>query len=170
MRLSDLKLERCFFSKIHIEATPAEISHSKNGIFETNTEIVPVKEKEHSRQVTLTVRLASVAGSEPSPYVGELKVVGIFQVAPEYPAEKQETLVAVNAPAVLYGMAREMISNITARGPYPIVCLPTVTFIDQDPQQMPKSSKSLPASDGKNKATDTKDNSAVNVKRSKKQL
>ncbi len=168
MRISDLKLERCFFSKINVEAAPAGISHSKKGIFETSTEIVPVKEKEHSWQVTLTVRLASVTGSEPSPYVGELKVVGIFQVAPEYPAEKKDILVSVNGPAVLYGMAREMISNITARGPYPMICLPTVTFIDQYPQQTPKSSKSLPTSNGKKRVTDTKNSPAVKGKRSKK--
>jgi len=35
-----------------------------------------------------------------------------------------------NGPALLYGAAREMLCNLTARGPWPVVCLHSVTFVE----------------------------------------
>ena len=64
-------------------------------------------------------------------YSLDLQVVGVFTVVDTYPAAKREGMVRVNAPALLYGAAREMVAHVTGRGPYQPVVLPAVTFIDE---------------------------------------
>jgi len=79
-------------------------------------------------------------------YTFEIEVVGLFDVDSEYPADKAENLVRVNGPAVLFGAIREMVANLTARGPFPTVELPTVTFIDEvrHPEEPPKAKSRRP--------------------------
>jgi len=168
MKLSHLQLVRCYFSKIQIEASAEDKPHGPAGVFATQTELVPCEDQPLSWQVTLTVRLESKANSEPPPYIGEMKVVGIFQVDSGYAADNRAALVAANAPAVLFGMAREMLTNVTARGPYPAVCLPTVTFIDEVPKPEPPAAKPLPTSDHQDVPAGTKDNTAIKARRDTK--
>jgi len=145
MQLSPLLLERCYFQQIHIDATPEGTPHSTVGQFKTETTIATAKDQPGKWQVTLTVSLEAQTKSEPSTYSGELQVVGIFCIDQGYPEANREALISANAPAVLFSMARELIANLTARGPYPMVCLPTVTFVDQIPKPQLSVDKSLPA-------------------------
>jgi preprotein translocase subunit SecB len=67
----------------------------------------------------------------PSPYSIDIKLRGFFSVEDGYPEDRVEMMVAANAPAVLYGSARELVMSLTARGPGSGgVILPSITFID----------------------------------------
>lgn len=69
-------------------------------------------------------------------------VAGFFTVGGECPDERVQTLVDVNAPALLYGVAREALAALSGRGPLPPLCLPSVTFIDAiAPQGKPQEPK-----------------------------
>jgi hypothetical protein len=81
--------------------------------------------------VTLRVVLADKEGDDPVPYTGEIEAVGFFSVDQTWPEGNVGQLVVVNGPAVLYGMVREMVAGLTARGPHKPITLPTVTFVDQ---------------------------------------
>ena len=168
MKLSPLKLVRCYFSKIQVEASPGGTPPGPAGVFTTKTDIVPCGDQPPTWQVTLTLRLGPKANSGPPPYTGVVQVVGIFQVDSGYAADNRAALVAANAPAVLFGMAREMLTNVTARGPYPAVCLPTVTFIDEVPKPEPSAAKPLPTSDHQDVPAGTKDNTAIKARRDTK--
>jgi preprotein translocase subunit SecB len=63
------------------------------------------------------------------PYTFEIVVVGRFRVdARQFQGEAAERLTDTNGPAVLFGAAREAIASVTGRGPYPPLCLPSITF------------------------------------------
>ena len=130
MSQSVLQLERYFISKVQIEAVqktsfPTEIGSS------TKLEVARNNQEPNRYVVSLTV---AVTGSDqkPPPYVGEVQVIGFFQVHPELPADKQAQIASVNGASILYGVAREMIANVTARGPWPAVILPCVNFNQPD--------------------------------------
>jgi preprotein translocase subunit SecB len=68
----------------------------------------------------------------PAPhYTYHIELIGVFSLAEEFKHKDPDTFVKVNGAAVLYGAAREMIANLTARGPYDALELLTVTFVDE---------------------------------------
>lgn len=78
------------------------------------------------RAYRLTLALTARDGR--FPYAFEIVLVGVFDFDPNFPSEDAQKLADANAPAVLYGAAREIISSVTARGPFKALCLPSVTF------------------------------------------
>lgn len=70
------------------------------------------------------------------PYEFLVILVGYFVVDEQVPREVIENLLKVNGASVLYSAAREVIASATARGAFPEVLLPTVTFMPNDePEQ-----------------------------------
>jgi preprotein translocase subunit SecB len=66
------------------------------------------------------------------PYIFKIVMVGYFKISNTYAETNPsgaELLAIVNGPAVLYSAAREHITTLTSRGPFPEVILPTVTFL-----------------------------------------
>ena len=59
-----------------------------------------------------------------------MEIVGLFQVAADYPADKVPWMVETNATSVLYGTAREMLRSVMTTGPYPPLLLPTGSFYE----------------------------------------
>jgi len=53
-----------------------------------------------------------------------------LRVHPGYPAEKRAQLVQVTGASLAYGMAREVIANLTARGPHGTFLLPSISFLE----------------------------------------
>ena len=126
MQLSPLRLEKLFFTKLHIDAN-VDVDVSDNG-GSIDTQVESHFQPDNLRLWMVVLRLRY--GSDESHYLIDLEVIGFFDVHPEYPEKKAKTLVNVNGPALLYGSAREMVSNLTARGPHERLDLPTVSFID----------------------------------------
>ena len=126
MQLSPLRLEKLFYTKLHIDANVDVKGSEHADNIDTQVECHYQPDNPRLWMVVLRVRY----GSDESHYLIDLEVIGFFDVHCEYPEEKVKTLVSVNGPAVLYGSAREMVSNLTARGPHEMVDLPTVSFID----------------------------------------
>ena len=79
-------------------------------------------------QVTLKIAIQPKPNAQPA-YTGEIHAVGFFRVVDQYPPEKCQKLVETNASALLYGAVRELLINLTARGPWPSVVLKSVTFL-----------------------------------------
>lgn len=72
------------------------------------------------------------------PYTFHLVYVGFFRVAKEFPSERVEQMVRVNAPALLYSAAREAIMYLTGRGRAPATLLPSITFLEPPPKPAAK--------------------------------
>jgi len=130
MSPSSLQLERYFFSKVSIEASKQFKGLSRMGI-ETRREVARNSKEQNHYLLSLAVILTSPPNA-PAPYCGEVQVLGFFHVQPEVSPDKQEELVSVTGASILYGVAREMITNVTARGPWPAVMLPCVNFNEPD--------------------------------------
>lgn len=133
MKPSPLELESYMFTRIHMDACDDQecLENEGAGQFQVNTHCQQHNEDLSRWMVTIRVSVSQKDGEQCPPYALDIEVVGFFQVAEEYPAEKKAPMVKANAPAVLFGAVREMIANITARGPYPKLDLPAVTFVDE---------------------------------------
>jgi len=103
----------------------------QTGQFQVSTRCHPHNEDPSRWMVTISVSIGKEEDKRCSPYILDVGVVGFFKVAEDCPEDMRSALVRANGPAVLFGSVREMIASLTARGPYPRVDLPTVTFIDE---------------------------------------
>jgi preprotein translocase subunit SecB len=128
MSNSPLLLDRYFFVKTLLEAQSKADLKAINSI-ETNVELSKAEGKPGDYLISLTVRLLPHEESQPA-YLGEFVVMGFFKVHSEYPAEKCDKLVSVNGASMLYGVVREMVANLTARGPWPMLTLVAMSFSD----------------------------------------
>lgn len=77
----------------------------------------------------------------PERYRGEVEMIGYFKVHDTYPDEHIEQLIDITAVSVLYGAARELICNLTARHPHGCLSIPSVSFIDGAGQSKKKTAK-----------------------------
>lgn len=130
MNQPTLQLQRYFFAKVAIEAQPD--GRDNPGKVDTELEVARSKDNPDEFMVVLTVKLVN-AEEKHAPYCGEVVVIGYFQLQPGNP--KPEASVAKAGAAMLYGAAREMITNITARGPWPAIQIQIVDFYKQTADQ-----------------------------------
>lgn len=128
MSNSPLQLDRYFFVKTSLEAQTKADLKAINSI-ETNVELSKAEGKPRDYLLSLTVRLLPHEESQPG-YLGEFVVMGFFKVHSEYPDQKCDNLVSVNGASMLYGVVREMVANLTARGPWPMLTLVAMNFSD----------------------------------------
>ena len=80
-------------------------------------------------------------------------MAGPFIVADQYPAEKVSDLIKITGASILYGACREMLANLTARGPHGMVSLPSVSFMSPSGKNEPTKAatsraKTVPAGKG----------------------
>ncbi len=129
---SPLALETHVFTKLHVDACPEACDEPGTGSLSSNVEFMQHEEDENKWMLSHCVRQEEGYDDEGCPeYTFDVQVVGFFEVDKDYPQEKAEQLVKANAPAILYSSVREMILNVTGRGPFAACSLPTVSFIDE---------------------------------------
>lgn len=124
--ISPLQLDRHFFTKVSIEAQP-ECDPEVAPDVSANVEVARQEENPRKWMVNLSVSLEPQGKQTPG-YLGMLEVVGFFTVNDRWPDDKVEALASVNGASVLYGSIREMVSNVTSRGPWPMVTIGTLSF------------------------------------------
>jgi preprotein translocase subunit SecB len=128
--LSPLQLRTCFFTDVRISSqhlTDLEMQGSVETAVEFRTR--PAPNNNRVWQIVVRVHLRGAENTK-APYTGTVECVGDFEVAPEWPEDKIGQLVAVNGTGLLYASIREMVSNISARGPWGPIMLPTQSFIE----------------------------------------
>lgn len=72
-----------------------------------------------------------------TPYIFSLDLIGMFEVSPKFEEARIERTVCTNGPSVLFGIAREIIREQTARGPEGPFVLPSASFLPDDPAPTP---------------------------------
>lgn len=137
MNHSPLQLERHYFTQVAIEAQPkGDVTVSSL----VNAQVRLSKHAVEQNQYLMELQVSLIAPPEKMPtYLGKIILLGTFKVDPGYPKDKEQ-LVFINGAGILFGAVREMVANITARGPWPMVTLATVNFQNQkaSPEQKPK--------------------------------
>jgi preprotein translocase subunit SecB len=126
MSNSPLLLKRYFFVTASLKAQTKGDPKAVNRI-ETKVEVSKPEGHPNDYLVSLNVRIEPHDDTVPC-YLGEFRVLGFFGVHENYPSEKCTKLVAVNGASILYGAVREMVANLTARGPWPMVTLVSINF------------------------------------------
>ncbi|MBI2510629.1 MAG: protein-export chaperone SecB [Opitutae bacterium] len=140
MQNSPLQLNSLFVGDFELKPAPTP------GPFQTKvnvtTEINYGRNEDNMKQwlVELVVRFKS-PDEQPIQYVGAVKIEGIFTVLPVMEEPQHLRLVAVTCPTILYGTAREVIANLTARGKHGVFLLPSVSFADQQIKESPDKEK-----------------------------
>ncbi len=141
MNPSPLQLERHFFTKIYVDAHPDNDPSAKA---ELRSEVEVARAAQDPRRYQLTLRLKLLPSTDKKPhYTAEIHVIGLVRVAKTWPEAKDLQLVEANGPALLYGAAREMLCNLTARGPWPMLCLHSVTFVPPKPASSSQPSEAI---------------------------
>jgi preprotein translocase subunit SecB len=132
MKLAPIQLESYFLTDLNCQANPQfrpdrETRFSERDL-EVSAAVQPIKDRPHRWQATLGIKLQPAADSN-SPYSFRLNLVGyICWVGRDLPQDRLEALLRTNGPSMLYGAAREIARDITARGPFPPLLLPSVSF------------------------------------------
>jgi hypothetical protein len=71
------------------------------------------------------------------PYSFRLDLVGFFAVATGLREVDPDRLLELNGSSILFGVAREMIASFTARGPFPLILLPSISFPTEESAPSP---------------------------------
>jgi len=139
MQLSPLILKQYFFTNLSVKAAIPDVASQDElaalmaGTHSNiTTQVETAKNEDNNRLWKAAIRLMvrPSEGSTFCPYVIDAEVLGFFEVHPSIDESAVEDLVACNAPAILFGAAREILLLITGRGPLPPYTLPSVSFID----------------------------------------
>lgn len=139
MNQSPLQLEYSIVNSFHIDSNEAYVTPTSAPFFadydaaEYSSKIDVAAHAEDSTKflVKLRVWLNPTESIKP-PYTFDITVTGFFKISAEIAEEKRRNIVSINGPAVLYGTIREMVAQMTSRGPLPQMILPTVNFMSRE--------------------------------------
>ncbi len=140
--LSPLQLKSHVFPVINLRANPTGTHEGKINL-DQHLVCVPVEGQANHWQLEIFLHQKSIDSAKPFFYDFDIHVAGIVEVMGELPSEKREQLVQVNGLGLLYGAAREMVLNLTARSVFGPFCLPSLNFLEALKQAKP--SPELPA-------------------------
>jgi preprotein translocase subunit SecB len=127
---SPLQLDFTFFPVVRVEAIPGFGESDAKPSYDFQLEVVPrttpLDKTNLQWEAYLEVRTKAEAGV---PYRFEIHAYGRFHLPDDAPPDRRVGFVESNAPAILYAGIREMLLNLTMRGPYPRVQLAPLQFL-----------------------------------------
>ena len=129
MNSSPLSLERYAFKRVEITASEKPDQGAVNVL---NIKLSCARNQADPNRFLIGLDLkilADAASGKVPTYTGELSIEGYFRIAAEVPEDRKQEIVVVNGAGMLFGAMREMVNNITARGPWPSLMLTTMSFV-----------------------------------------
>lgn len=162
MKRSPLQVETYFLNELSFEVNEdydetKPLDDSSKG-FQYFTDFGCYDVEKHKWYCGFGVRLKREA-DENTPYSYKVVLTGYFKVEGNVPSkEVEEKLVHANAPALLYTVAREILSSVSASARWgrinlPTVYFPAVTSAEIKEEGQKPSSKKLTSTKGKKKTT-----------------
>ena len=120
IQLKDLRILRVQFDTRQVEepGKKLEFSHA--------LEVHQPNDAGGTWLVRLDVQFKPSSEAENAPYLGEVVVVGMFDLNSEFPEASAVEMVSMNGGSILYGTVREILSNISSRGIHGPILLPTL--------------------------------------------
>ena len=132
LRASPLQVIAQEFVEISVQATPGT-GHGPGNI-EVERESAPSEDDPNVWAVHLTVEISGVEDEPLPPYTGRLVLRGMYQVHESF-SDNPARLIRVTGASMLYGAARELFAQLTARGPNGLLTLPSVSFYETPPKK-----------------------------------
>lgn len=138
VRPSPLQLEFTFFPVIRVEAIPSyqETSGPKTLDFKLEITHRTTALDESGLLWESYLEVKSMAEVD-VPYRFEIHSYGRFGLPEESPADVRCRFVESNAPAILYAGIREMLMNLTGRGPFTRIQLAPLQFVPDAKVEQP---------------------------------
>lgn len=134
MKTSNLQLDNYFVSSFSFAMNDGfEKGKTENNLspsFNVKCDYENVGRKKYQRKCKVQIELTE--GTKDSfPYRFNIALYGLFTINRTLTSEDSETLFRVNAPALLYSAAREIVFSMTNHTEHQGFLLPSVTFIDE---------------------------------------
>jgi preprotein translocase subunit SecB len=127
-QLNPSPLEILYHHFVKIELNASEAPHPEGRINIKCNRNVDYDDGSLEGKLLLEVLIEPIEPEKAIAYTGSVAVQGRFRLHASFPKEKRNLLMEVTAPSILYGSAREMLMNLTARGPHGILTLPSISF------------------------------------------
>ena len=142
---SPLEILQHEFTEIAVRSTlPRDEGSFGAGTLEVEREQTRQSDDKNIWKLVLRVAFhESEADETPPPYEGHLVIQGLFRVHEKY-THDADRLIHITGASILYGAAREMLANLTARSANGMISLPSVSFMDasaNSTQALPKKKK-----------------------------
>ena len=143
MKPAPLQLIDYFITALHLEANPAFDRNNENQIAITldtlhvDHQVVQdgvTDENGSEWLVKMRIKQDLSEGETNIPYRFDLELQGRVLAFPVFKEDRLKEVVSANAPAMLFGAAREIIRAATGRGPFPPVIIPSTNFLDSKPK------------------------------------
>lgn len=134
---SPLKLESYHFLNFQCHASQQE---NADGALQLTTkrEVYFSEENPRKADVVLTITYSPAEEENVTTYQGEITVSGRFEIIEGFAEGKREALIRVTASSILYGAARELLANFTARSVHGVLSLPSISFRNPKQQESDK--------------------------------
>jgi len=138
MKTAPLQLLDYWADYIHVETNSDFDSKKRADLFHESLDVthsvqqLPTKDDPKESGTAWSTQLEitqTIPKGKNLPYSFTLKMKGIVAAHPDLQDERLERIVAANAPAMLFGAAREVIRAATGRGPYAPVLIPSTNFL-----------------------------------------
>lgn len=147
MQASSLQLDNSAITRLKVEANKSfpkdrakdRFANFSDAGLESTVEFGSDADNLRRFFVKLDMRMLGTE-EHPTPYIVDVEIIGIFVCTGSDPSS-DEKLAEINGPAVLYGSIRELVMQITSRGPYPPLIMPTVNFIPPEIDVNPDGTK-----------------------------
>ena len=141
MKPSPLQLTEYFLTDLHFSANnefdPAKDVPLKADHFQVGVEAQPNKDDRRRWQIILKLQHQPAVDAN-VPYRFTVEIIGFFLVLPNFPEERIQRLVRTNGASMLYGAVREIVRDMTTRGPYLGVMLPSASFFEPEVSAAPE--------------------------------
>jgi len=136
MRLSPIQLEAYALSDLAYRANqdhkPAEDTAYREEDIVVEHKCERSQGDERLWEVSLSLRIQPRAEAN-APYYVSLQLSGLVRALPELQSDNVELLMRVNGASLLYGVAREVVRQVTSIGPFAPLLIPSVTFRPDPP-------------------------------------
>ena len=132
-----LQLENYFVESLTFQAKPG-FDRSKPHSEQLDVKFSPLAHKEDPNRMMVRLDVAvAQRGSVNPPCELSLTLVGFFVLPDGLDEGMKSAMITLNAPSILYGVARQIVAETTGNGPWGKVFLPTFNFIDMTQKPLP---------------------------------
>lgn len=135
MKISPLQLQQYFVTEFHFTLNSSY--NAGQGLQLVLEELITIADckmvvgNPRGWVVTLELKYQPAAATN-TPYIFSLGLVGMFEISPKFEEAGIERLIRINGPSVLFGIAREIVREQTARGPDGSFILPSASFLPEE--------------------------------------
>ena len=131
MKLSPIQLEAYALSDLDYRANQEHKTGQPTTYREEDIVVdhscVHTAEDEQVWLITLSLRVQPRAEAN-APYYVSLQLSGLVRALPVLKSDNVELIVRVNGASLLYGVAREVVRQVTSIGPFAPLLIPSVSF------------------------------------------